>query len=416
MNKKIKLIKKTSKTFLFTGLFLIVLSSIVLYFYTRNLLQNEVEEVLYSTEARVVHALENNENIYSLPPVTEVKKIRLLKKTFLKDTIIYDPSQDEMELFRELSTFKKINGKKYQITVRNLVVETENILVAIVVSYLIIFSLVFMFLFYFNTKRNLTIWKPFFMNLEQMKNFSLTSKEPIHLVESDILEFSELKSEIETLTGKVKRDYENLKQFTEDVSHEIQTPLAIIQAKIDTIINENTINEKQFNQITSIQKDIQRLKQLNKKITILTKIDNNQFISTSSINLTDLINEKINNYKELTSNTIHFTATKNLIIFMDAFLADILINNLITNALKYSLKNNAVLISVDENSLVISNIGEKAILHPEKLFQRFYRESTKNQSIGLGLAIIKKICDLYHFDVSYQFTKNRHTFSLQFKK
>ena len=416
MNKKIKLIKKTSKTFLFTGLFLIVLSSIVLYFYTRNLLQNEVEEVLYSTEARVVHALENNENIYSLPPVTEVKKIHLLKKTFLKDTIIYDPSQDEMELFRELSTFKKINGKKYQITVRNLVVETENILVAIVVSYLIIFSLVFMFLFYFNTKRNLTIWKPFFMNLEQMKNFSLTSKEPIHLVESDILEFSELKSEIETLTGKVKRDYENLKQFTEDVSHEIQTPLAIIQAKIDTIINENTINEKQFNQITSIQKDIQRLKQLNKKITILTKIDNNQFISTSSINLTDLINEKINNYKELTSNTIHFTATKNLIIFMDAFLADILINNLITNALKYSLKNNAVLISVDENSLVISNIGEKAILHPEKLFQRFYRESTKNQSIGLGLAIIKKICDLYHFDVSYQFTKNRHTFSLQFKK
>lgn len=416
MNKKIKLIKKTSKTFLFTGLFLIVLSSIVLYFYTRNLLQNEVEEVLYSTEARVVHALENNENIYSLPPVTEVKKIRLLKKTFLKDTIIYDPSQDEMELFRELSTFKKINGKKYQITVRNLVVETENILVAIVVSYLIIFSLVFMFLFYFNTKRNLTIWKPFFMNLEQMKNFSLTSKEPIHLVESDILEFSELKSEIETLTGKVKRDYENLKQFTEDVSHEIQTPLAIIQAKIDTIINENTINEKQFNQITSIQKDIQRLKQLNKKITILTKIDNNQFISTTSINLTNLINEKINNYKELTSNTIHFTATKNLIIFMDAFLADILINNLITNALKYSLKNNAVLISVDENSLVISNIGEKAILHPEKLFQRFYRESTKNQSIGLGLAIIKKICDLYHFDVSYQFTKNRHTFSLQFKK
>lgn len=416
MNKKIKLIKKTSKTFLFTGLFLIVLSSIVLYFYTRNLLQNEVEEVLYSTEARVVHALENNENIYSLPPVTEVKQIHLLKKNFLKDTIIYDPSQDEMELFRELSTFKKINGKKYQITVRNLVVETENILVAIVVSYLIIFSLVFMFLFYFNTKRNLTIWKPFFMNLEQMKNFSLTSKEPIHLVESDILEFSELKSEIETLTGKVKRDYENLKQFTEDVSHEIQTPLAIIQAKIDSIINENTINEKQFNQITSIQKDIQRLKQLNKKITILTKIDNNQFISTSSINLTDLINEKINNYKELTSNTIHFTATKNLIISMDAFLADILINNLITNALKYSLKNNAVLISVDENSLVISNIGEKAILHPEKLFQRFYRESTKNQSIGLGLAIIKKICDLYHFDVSYQFTKNRHTFSLQFKK
>ncbi|WP_026775531.1 HAMP domain-containing sensor histidine kinase [Polaribacter sp. Hel_I_88] len=416
MNKKIKLIKKTSKTFLFTGLFLIVLSSIVLYFYTRNLLQNEVEEVLFSTEARVVFALENNKNQYSLPPVIEIKKVALLKKSFLKDTIIYDPSQDEMELFRELSTFKKINEEQYQITVRNLVVETENILVAIVVSYFIIFSSVFMFLFYFNTKRNLTLWNPFFKNLEQMKNFSLTSKEPIHLVESDILEFSELKSEIETLTGKVKKDYENLKQFTEDVSHEIQTPLAIIQAKIDTIINESTINDKQFNQITSIQKDIQRLKQLNKKITILTKIDNHQFINLKQINLTDLINEKINNYKELTSNSIQFNSTEILMVSMDVFLADILINNLISNALKYSSKNDAVLISTDKNSLAISNIGEKAILHPEKLFQRFYRESNKNQSTGLGLAIVKKICDLYHFDVSYQFQKNRHTFSLQFKK
>jgi hypothetical protein len=147
VNKKIKLIKKTSKTFLFTGLFLIVLSSIVLYFYTRNLLQNEVEEVLFSTEARVVFALENNENQYSLPPVIEIKKVALLKKSFLKDTIIYDPSQDEMELFRELSTFKKINKEQYQITVRNLVVETENILVAIVVSYFIIISSVFIFLF-----------------------------------------------------------------------------------------------------------------------------------------------------------------------------------------------------------------------------------------------------------------------------
>lgn len=416
MDKKIKLIKKTSKTFLFTGLLLIILSSIVLYFYTKNLLQNEVEEGLYSTEARVVYAIENNEIIFSLPPVTEVKKINFIKKQVLKDTIIYDPSQDEMELFRELSTFKKINGKKYQITVRNLVVETESILVAIIISYLIIFSLVFMFLFYFNTKRNLAIWKPFFKNLEQMKKFSLTSKEPIHLVESDILEFSELKSEIETLTGKVKIDYENLKQFTEDVSHEIQTPLAIIQAKIDTIINESDINNKQFNQITSIQKDIQRLKQLNKKITILTKIDNNQFASPTFINLNDLINEKINNYKELNFNNIIFIPNETLMVSMDVFLADILINNLISNAIKYSDKKATISISTDKNSFKISNYGESSFINPEKLFHRFYKESHKNQSTGLGLAIVKKIGDFYQFKISYRYENHQHTFLIDFKK
>jgi len=83
-----------------------------------------------------------------------------------------------------------------------------------------------------------------------MKRFSLTSKEPLELTDSDVLEFSELKNEILVLTNKVKTDYENLKQFTEDISHEMQTPLAIIQAKIDNIINEHAINEKQFEQIS----------------------------------------------------------------------------------------------------------------------------------------------------------------------
>lgn len=415
MIKKIKLIKKTSKTFLITGFTLIVLSSIILYFYTRNLLQNEVEEGLYSTEARVVHALENNEIQYSLPPVTEIKKINILKSQVLKDTIIYDPSQDEMELFRELSTFKNINGKNYQITIRNLVVETENILLAIVISNFIVFLLVFIFLFYFNTKRNLKLWNPFFKNLEQMKQFSLTSKEPIQLVESDVLEFSELKTEIETLTGKVKTDYENLKQFTEDVSHEMQTPLAIIQAKIDNIINEHEINDKQFEQITSIQKDIQRLKQLNKRISILTKIDNNQYINITPINLTDLILEKTNNYKELHFNLINYTFNEVLMVSMDTFLADILINNLVSNAIKHSNKKDKILISTTKNSLIISNVGEKALLHPEKLFQRFYRESNKNKSTGLGLAIVKKTCDLYQFKISYKFKAKHHIFSIEFQ-
>lgn len=416
MIKKTKLIKKTSKTFLTTGFILIVLSSIILYFYTKNLLQNEIEESLYSTEARIVHALENKEHQFSLPPVTEIKKINFIKNQVLKDTIIFDPSQNEMELFRELSTFKTINGENYQITVRNLVVESENILLAIVISNFIVFLLVFIFLFYFNTKRNLNLWKPFFKNLEQMKQFSLASKEPIKLVESDVLEFSELKTEIETLTGKVKADYENLKQFTEDVSHEMQTPLAIIQAKIDNIINEHQINDKQFEQITSIQKDIQRLKQLNKRITILTKIENNQYTNVTPINITDLINEKVNNYKELNNNSINHTSNDVLLVSMDAFLADVLMNNLFSNAIKYSKKQDKITIVSTKNSLMVSNIGEMALMHPEKLFTRFYRESNKNNSTGLGLAIVKKICDLYQFKISYKFEANNHIFSIEFIK
>jgi len=154
LKKKTRLIKKTSKTFLLTGLVLAVLSSIALYFYTKGLLQDQEEESLYSTEARVVNALKNDQTVLSFPPVTEIKKVQHIRPEILKDTIIYDPSQDEMEEFRELSTYKKINGQTYQITVRYLVVESKDILIAIVFSNIAIFVLAFLFLFYFNTTKN----------------------------------------------------------------------------------------------------------------------------------------------------------------------------------------------------------------------------------------------------------------------
>ena len=204
----------------------------------------EVEEELFSTKARVEAELSKGSGQFSLAPVVEVANVASLHAEILKDTIIYDPSQDEMEEFRELISFKEINGEKYKITVRNLIVESEDILIAIIFSYIIIILLVFAFLFYFNKSRNQRLWHPFFENLEAMKNFSLTSDETIPLVESDILEFSELKDEVALLTNKVRSDYKNLKQYTEDVSHELQTPLAIMQAKIENIINgEDSVRE-----------------------------------------------------------------------------------------------------------------------------------------------------------------------------
>lgn len=416
MTKKTKLIKKTSKTFILTGLVLTILSSVAVFFYTKNLLQNEVEEVLHSTESRVTNALQNNSKTYSLPPIIEIYEVESLQNEIIKDTIIFDPSQDEMELFRELSTFKSINGKNYQITVRNMEVESEDFLIAIVLSNIIIFVLAFIFLFYFNTTQNLKLWSPFFKNLEQMKQFSLTSKAPIELVESDVLEFSELKNEISFLTNKVRTDYESLKQFTENVSHEMQTPLAIIQAKIDNIINEHEINDKQFEQVTSIQKDIQRLKHLNKRITTLTKIENNQYVNIEDVNITNLINEKIETFKELQFANLVYETKKDLSVLMDAYLADILINNLISNAIKHSKEKEEITIITKDNLLVISNFGDKALAHPENLFLRFYRETKTNQSTGLGLAIVKKICDLYGFKISYKFEVNYHIFSIDFSK
>ena len=126
MNNKTTLIKKTSRTFLLTGIFLAFLSCIALYFYTHNLLQDEIEEELHSTEGRVTDAIRDHKTLFSLSPITEVTIVDSLEPESIKDTVLFDPSQNEMELFRELSTYKTINNVNYHIVIRTLVVFTHS--------------------------------------------------------------------------------------------------------------------------------------------------------------------------------------------------------------------------------------------------------------------------------------------------
>jgi hypothetical protein len=410
--KKIGLLRKTSKTFLSIGVVLMLFSTVALYFYVRNLLQSEIEEELRSTEARIESSISGNNPIYQLPPMVEVIEVSSLGVEHLKDTLIYDPSQNELEDFRELTTYSKINNHNYRITVRTLIVESEDILIAFIISYLIVILSVFVFLFYFNKSRTQKLWTPFFKNLEQMKLFSLTSDTPISLMDSDILEFSELNTEITTLTDKVRSDYKNLKQFTEDVSHELQTPLAIIQAKIDTIINGEELNDLQFEQLSSIQNDIQRLKQLNKKLGLISKIENDQFTNISPCNLNIILKDRIENLSELYPSEILFESNEDVVLLMDAHLAEVLCDNLLSNAIKYSLPNTPIKVILEKESFSVKNKGKRAILKPDQLFQRFYKESDEVKSTGLGLAIVKKICDLYDFQPSYRYTNNEHHFTI----
>jgi signal transduction histidine kinase len=331
----------------------------------------------------------------------------------LSDTLIYDPSQDELEVFRELSSFHSHNGLTYEITVRNLKVESENILIAIVISYIVILLLVFITLFYLNNSRNKRLWAPFFTNLERMKSFSLSSSGPIILEESPILEFTELKKELETLTQKVTTDYLNLKQFTENVSHELQTPLAIIMAKIDNIINRDDLTDTQFTDLSSIQNDIQRLTQLNKRLVLLTKIENRQFTNIHDVSLASLLEKSIKDFQEISPTAINFKKQNDILVKMDPYLASILCNNLLSNALKYHQGEDPIAVLLKGNTLQISNAGQNALKQPEEVFSRFYRESETAKSTGVGLAIVKRICELYNYKINYSFSEGQHVFDLE---
>ena len=172
-SKKKTLLRKASRTFLINSIAFMMLSGVALYFYTRSLLNNEIEEELLSTKDRVAHLLQSNPDIQAIPPVITITQVPTPQKNTSKDTLIYDPLQDEIELFRELSGTQLINGKNYRITVRAMVIESEQILLGIIFIFLILIALALFFLFYLNRSHNAKLWQPFFNNLKRIKNFNI---------------------------------------------------------------------------------------------------------------------------------------------------------------------------------------------------------------------------------------------------
>lgn len=391
------------------------LSAIVLYFYTRDLLQNEIEEELYSNKDRIEKLLREDQSIKGIPPIMMVEKVDTPEILKLKDTLIYDPLQNEIELFEQLSETTEIDGQHYKVTVRAMVIESENILFAIVFSFIGVLLLSFLFLFYLNKSRNQELWKPFFINLNRLKSFSLKSNQALVFEDSDVLEFHELTCEMENLTTKIQIDYRNLKQFTEDVSHEMQTPLAIMQAKIDTMINQVEISDVQFNEFSSLQMDISRLKKLNKKLILLAKIDNNQFTGTESTSINETFKETIQNMQDLVAIDIELLQNSTIKIQMDGSLARVLCNNLLSNAIRHNYNNQPIRVIIEETRVQVVNSGTGALYRPEQIFERFYKEGKNRDSTGLGLSIVKKICDYYGFVPSYTFKESKHVFQIDFK-
>ena len=412
---QITLLQKTSKAFILVSGILVILSAPVLYFYISRLMEQEVEEELYSRSFRLEHYVTVNKQLLELPPVFEVVRTKQLQPVQLKDTLIYDPSQDEMELFRELNTFKEINGTKYRITVRSMAVESRDIILVTLAYFMISLLLVFIIQFYFSRAWNRKIWRPFFKNLEAMKSFSLESGQEVKLNESEIREFSELKEEIAALTSKVISDYQNLKQFTENISHELQSSLAIMQAKIGNFLDGSNLSDEQFHQLSSLQRDIQRLGTLNKKLVLLATLEQRQTRDFEEVNLNSLTKESVENFQEISTIVINLKEHNEIKIRADRELLRVLIDNLINNAIRHSSGERKIEIEIQDAALRIRNSGDRKLENSERIFDRFYKANTKVKvGSGLGLAIIKKVCSVFNYKLSYAYKNGMHQFEVIF--
>ncbi len=322
------------------------------------------------------------------------------------DQMIYIQSKMETEPARILKTIFKDSGNKYyELTVSIPTIEKtdlqETILKWIVILYLILLIVIII----------ITLWilhrsfKPLYTMLNWLNNFSVEKKEmAIPGINTNISEFRKLNEAIVSSARRNIETYEQQKSFISHASHELQTPLSVCLNRLEMLLEDSQLTEKQLEEILKTKHSIEHIIKLNKTLLLLTKIENNQFPDKKEIVINEIIKKLVEDYSEVYENRqISMSLNENAVLKfnMNEMLAFVLFGNLLKNAYFHNHNNGSIRISISNKSISISNTGTTG-------------NSKKEGSSGIGLMLCKSICKLYGINSQYTYVQNKHVFTLSF--
>lgn len=421
-----KLLVKTSRYYILYTIPVILFSAIFMYFFllqeigesNESILKTRVKVIendLRHGNREVLNVFEVNNEVY----VQEINKEKVIPLT-IKDTLLYSSIEKEFLSNKIIGLNTIINGKNYHVKVWKSTIEYDELMEVVFIAFLLLLLLLFLVMVYINSRVSKLIWAPFSETLSYIKGFNVSASyyKPLDL--DEINEFNELNTSINLMTAKMISDYKIQKKFTENASHEFQTPLAIIKGKIDLLLQESSLNEGSMDLLVSIEEATSRLSRMNKSLLLLSKIENQQYVKKESVELLPLIEKlKVLNEDALLEKSVKvsFDIKQEICFTINAELCFILINNLLQNAIRHNIQNGKINIIVVGQALIIQNTGSPLPLNPLSIFERFEKKSANINSIGLGLAIVKEIAVANGIAILYSFVNGLHQFSLtQVKK
>lgn len=415
-----KLVRKTNSYYVLLLVFLFPVMIIVDYFLIQFIVNSEVEEILIHESQRIEYRLARDG---VLPPSTYILESEPLKEgrpipQEFKDTTIFEGYANKKLPYRTYTFTTSAGPDDMRITLQQVLLEINELIWLLFVSTSLIILLLLTGFFLINRKIYKWAWRPFFENLSRLKKYEVTQKEPIRIQSSQISEFEELNGVITSLIDQVKRDFQNLKEFNENISHEIQTPLAIIRNKVVLLLERKNLDEKDLKLIQAIYQETNKLSKIGKSLTLISRIENQEFKRLDRVEVHSVIENILRKMEEFISfKDLEITADlKPAVIECDHILADILFTNLIKNATQHNIKGGAIEMVLDEEKFEISNTGPVSEIPSNRLFQRFEKGSSAQDSLGLGLAISQKICEIYGFRLNYERNADRHTFTMYYNQ
>jgi signal transduction histidine kinase len=416
------LLTRSSLNYILFSVVVFVIGGIIFYNVIKTIFYHQIDETLKTEKLLIEEQIDFSDNLPDFRQVfshmIEVTVFNSPKKKFefIKDTMLYDKSRNKLLPVRQLICENtSIQDKGYIISISKPLEETTNMIRTIVGALVLLFIFLTGLLISVNYFISKSIWVPFNKTLENLRNFDISRDVPLALTRTRIREFSQLNKTLDRMTKKMRHDYINLKEFNENASHEIQTPLAIIKSKLELLIQGEGLNEEQMGMINSVYEAATRMSRLNQGLLLISKIDNNQFHHTEPVDLQKVMEKTLEHFEEIIDLKKirvlrHFHARPFPV--MNPSLSEILVSNLVSNSIRHNTEEGEIRITMDQDGLEIANTGHPVTIPPEELFSRFRKSERTTDSVGLGLAIVKKIVLLYQFTIRYEIKENIHLIKL----
>jgi signal transduction histidine kinase len=415
------LLNRTLFTLLFSAITIVGLSSVLQFFWIKAKIEKRVDKTLIREKGFIKKQLKDLKPTKGFSYNTNRASVKIISEhTSLAPDSIYNGSflvDNELINYRVLQTIISIDDQHFKIEIRKEIEETNTFIDSLYFTYfltLLLIVILFVLFKYFLLKNT---WLPFFKTLKTLKYSDLQNQQVTFSSNVKIQEFRELNNELTTLAAKIFEEYQSQKKFIENLNHELMTPIAIIRAKLELIIQSEHLKKNDLKLVSDIFMTIDRLTKLNKSLILISKIENNQFEDVEEVSLLSCINEVLNSFEDqirVKEIRLRKEVKSDKIIVANEMLIFVLLSNLIKNAIFHNLDlNGTIEIELTSDFLLISNSGKmnKANFN---VFDRFVSAKKSENSIGLGLSIVERICNLYFIEIDYTQSVNKHSFKLVF--
>lgn len=414
-----RLLTKTSLLIITVSIFIFFVWNIVFFQISRQMIMKQVDSELTTLMHEMVQNMSQTKqtvhylNILDFAEIEHINANIKIPPAF-RDTLIFNQLQKKFVPHRILS-FSFDNGlHNHRISIRKSLLETDLVIEKITLASIILIIVFIISIYFINRFIFENVWSSFFTTIKRMDKYDIKSKDELKLEASEIDEFEKLNHVLEALVNRIRKDYDNLKELTANTSHELQTPLAIIKGKAELLIQSENITEKEMELIGSIMETSDRLSNLNKSLLLISKIENDQFIDSEIISVKEKLEKQLEGFSFLLDSG-KFKVKKEISDFnieIHPLLFDVLITNLIKNAIVHNNAHAEISIEAGNKKIRIINTGNALSIDPNLIFKRFVRNIENKNSSGVGLELVKKICDYYDLEIVYSFENEMHCFEL----